>query len=207
MKVFKPRVKICCIQNPDEARLAIGVGADSLGLVSSTPASPQVMRPEKIREITQLIPPSIDAFVLTALDSSWDLIDLIRNVKNRTIQLIDRLNTGNYLEIRASIPCVKIVQTIDASHEEAFDQAIRIDSYVDAILLKANLHGSWEVCREIVEHVQTPVFLSGDLHALNVREAIEAIRPFGVDVCEGVRTEGKLDAEKLRRFIHEVKGF
>lgn len=207
MKVYRPRVKVCCIQNPDEARLAIGTGADSIGLISSTPDSPLVMRPEKIREITQMIPPSIDVFVLTALDSSWDLIDLIRVVKNRTIQLVDRLNTGNYLEIRASIPCVKIVQVISAENEEAFDQAIRIDSYVDAILLKTNDKQSWDTCKEIVEHVQTPVFLSGNLDNENVREAIDTIKPFGVDVCSGVRTDGKLDGEKLRKFINETKGF
>ena len=82
-----------------------------------------------------MIPPSIDAFVLTMLDNSWDLIDLIRTVKNRTIQLVDRLNTGNYLEIRASIPCVKTVQVIHVRDETAIDEAIKVESYVDAILL------------------------------------------------------------------------
>lgn len=207
MKVYKPRVKICCIQNPAEAELAIGSGADSLGVISSTRESPMVMRPEKIREITQMIPPSIDTFVLTALDNSWKLIDLIRTVKNRTIQLVDRLNSGNYLEIRASIPCVKIVQVIDADDEGAFDHAIRVDSYVDAILLKSKYKKNWDICKEIVEYVQTPIFLSGDLTPENVRESIAEIKPFGVDACDGIRTDGKLDKKKIRQFINETKGF
>ncbi len=207
MKIYNPRVKVCSIQNPDEARMAIGAGADSIGVVSSTPLTPLVIRPEKIREITQMIPPSIDTFVLTALDNSWELIDLIRTVKNRTIQLADRLNTGNYLEIRASIPCVKIVQTIRIDDEDAFDQAIKLDSYVDAIILEIPQNQKLDLCREIVEYIQTPVFLLGDLNPENVREIIQIVKPFGVDACEGVRTEGKLDPQKIRKFLNETKGF
>ncbi len=204
--------------SPDEARMAIGAGADSLGLVSSMPSGPGVISDSKIREVTQIIPPSIDAFVLTALDNSWDLIDLIRKVKNRTIQLVDRLNTGNYQEIRASIPCVKIVQVIHVMNEEAIEQAIRVSSYVDAILLDSGntelptkeLGGTgkthdWNISREIVEQVDTPVFLAGGLNPDNVVEAIEIVKPFGVDVCNGVRTNEKLDPAKLKKFIDNVK--
>jgi phosphoribosylanthranilate isomerase len=49
-----------------------------------------------------------------------------------------------------------------------------------------------------------PVFLAGGLHAGNVREAIQKVQPFGVDVCSGVRTEGKLDPNKLDSFIRAV---
>lgn len=220
MKVYRPRVKICCIMNPDEARMAIGAGADALGLVSAMPSGPGVISNEKIKEITQMIPPSIDAFVLTTLDHSWDLIDLIRSVKNRTIQLVDRLNDGNYLEIRASIPCVKIVQVIHVSDERAIDEALRVDSYVDAILLDSGnpelpvkeLGGTgrthdWSISRQIVEQVERPVFLAGGLNIHNIAEAIETVRPFGVDVCNGVRTDGKLDRQKVRQFIDIVKKF
>jgi phosphoribosylanthranilate isomerase len=220
MKVYRPRVKVCCIMNPAEARMAIGAGADALGLVSTMPSGPGIINSSKILEITQMIPPSIDAFVLTTLEDSWDLIDLIRTVKNRTIQLVDKLNTGNYLEIRASIPCVKIVQVIHVQDETAIEQAIRVESYVDAILLDSGnpdlpipeLGGTgrthnWDISREIVDSIETPVFLAGGLNPENIAEAIERVRPFGVDVCTGVRTDGKLDAEKVRRFIDIVKKF
>lgn len=57
----------------------------------------------------------------------------------------------------------------------------------------------------MVEAVDTPVFLAGGLNSDNVEEAIEKVRPFGVDVCSGVRTSGKLDSEKLRAFIHAAR--
>ena len=49
-----------------------------------------------------------------------------------------------------------------------------------------------------------PLFLAGGLKAENVAEAIRQVRPFGVDVCSGVRTDGKLDEEKLRGFFAAV---
>jgi phosphoribosylanthranilate isomerase len=52
--------------------------------------------------------------------------------------------------------------------------------------------------------VDIPVFLAGGLHAGNVRQAIETVQPFAVDICSGVRTEGRLDPGKLESFIKAV---
>jgi phosphoribosylanthranilate isomerase len=52
-----------------------------------------------------------------------------------------------------------------------------------------------------------PVFLAGGLTPENVTTAIEQVEPFGVDVCSGVRTDGKLDEMKLSRFFEKVSGF
>jgi len=124
------------------------------------------------------------------------------------------------MEIRASIPCVKIVQVIHVQNEEAIEQAIQVSSYVDAILLDSGkpelpvkeLGGTgrthdWNISREIVNSIDTPVFLAGGLNTDNIAAAIETVNPFGVDVCNGVRTNGKLDAEKVRMFIDITKQF
>ncbi len=49
-----------------------------------------------------------------------------------------------------------------------------------------------------------PVFLASGLRADNVAEAIEAVGPFGIDVCSGVRTGGRLDRGKLAAFFEQV---
>lgn len=54
------------------------------------------------------------------------------------------------------------------------------------------------------ESVSIPVYLVGSLHAHNVAEAISAFRPFGLDLCTGVRTDGVLDSSKLRLFMSAV---
>jgi hypothetical protein len=63
----------------------------------------------------------------------------------------------------------------------------------------------WRLSRRIVEQSPVPVFLAGGLHANNVREAIGQVRPFGVDLCNGVRTDGHLDPKKLKEFFNAVK--
>ena len=218
MENITPRVKICCIKSKAEALAAFENGADAIGLVSDMPSGPGVISNDRIREITRIIPPSIDGFVLTSLTDSWDLINLIRDVRNRTIQLVDNLGLGNYAEIRSSIPCVKIVQVVHVRGEEALAMALKIDPFVDAILLDSGnpnaaipeLGGTgrvhnWDISRQIVEHVESPVFLAGGLNESNIIEAIETVRPFGVDVCSGVRTDYKIDPVKLKKFITKVK--
>ncbi|MDD9998227.1 MAG: phosphoribosylanthranilate isomerase, partial [Rhodospirillaceae bacterium] len=61
---------------------------------------------------------------------------------------------------------------------------------------------NWEISAEFVRRSQRPVFLAGGLRPGNVAEAIERVRPFGVDLCSGVRTLGKLDPVKLERFMN-----
>jgi phosphoribosylanthranilate isomerase len=57
----------------------------------------------------------------------------------------------------------------------------------------------------LCRRVEVPVYLAGGLRPENVRQAINEVQPFGVDVCSGVRTDGKLDPAKLQAFIHEVQ--
>jgi phosphoribosylanthranilate isomerase len=64
----------------------------------------------------------------------------------------------------------------------------------------------WSLSRRIVADSPVPVFLAGGLNPGNVEEAIRQVRPFGVDVCTGVRTEGRLDEAKLREFCRAVRG-
>ena len=134
-----------------------------------------------------------------------------------TVQIVDELTTGTYSDIRTALPHLKIVQVIHVTGEESIDEAVRISPNVDALLLDSgnpkasiktlggtgNVH-NWDLSREIVKAVDIPVFLAGGLHANNVRQAIETVRPFAVDICSGVRTEGRLDPDKLEAFIKAV---
>ncbi|MDT5294498.1 MAG: phosphoribosylanthranilate isomerase, partial [Acidobacteriota bacterium] len=62
----------------------------------------------------------------------------------------------------------------------------------------------WLVSRRVVEASPVPVFLAGGLRPENVAEAVETVRPFGLDVCSGVRNRGRLDAGKLKRFFAHI---
>ena len=214
---MRTRIKICCISSLLEAKLAIEYGADALGLVGKMPGGPGPIPDWLIAEIVKTIHPPIASFLLTSEQSSEEIIYHIKRVDTNTVQIVDELTTGTYQDIRTALPHVKIVQVIHVTGEESIDEAVRISPSVDALLLDSgnpkaaiktlggtgNVH-NWDLSREIVKAVDIPVFLAGGLHANNVRQAIETVRPFAVDICSGVRTEGRLDPNKLEAFIKAV---
>jgi phosphoribosylanthranilate isomerase len=62
----------------------------------------------------------------------------------------------------------------------------------------------WSLSRQICERSDAPVFLAGGLRADNVGRALDEVRPFGLDVCTGVRSDGVLDPAKLDAFVRAV---
>ena len=63
----------------------------------------------------------------------------------------------------------------------------------------------WQISRKIRESIQVPMFLAGGLNSNNVIDAIAQVNPFGIDVCSGVRTNGKLDEQKLKSFFEQIR--
>ncbi len=209
-----PRIKICCISSEDEARIAIESGASAIGLVSRMPSGPGPIPDELIRQIAKTVPPPIGTFLLTSETSVKEIIEHHHRTNTNTIQIVDSLSSGTYSQIKAALPSVKIVQVIHVIDERSVDEAIEISEMVDAILLDSGnpklkvkeLGGTgrvhnWKFSKQIRDKSKCPVYLAGGLNPENVRQAIEEVQPFAVDVCSGVRTNGKLDKQKLELFF------
>lgn len=212
-----PRVKICCISSVEEARMAIRHGASALGLVSEMPSGPGVIADDLIAEISKIIPPAVASFLLTSKQDAESIIAQQRACGVNTIQICDHLERGSYREMRKAMPGVSLIQVIHVTGQESIQAALKVAPDVDAILLDSGnqqlaikeLGGTgrvhnWEISARLREAVDVPVFLAGGLKPENIREAIEQVGPFGVDICSGVRTDGKLDESKLKRFFAEV---
>lgn len=211
------RVKICCIQNLYEAETAIRSGASAIGLVAQMPSGPGPIPDEMIRQIAAVTPPPVATFLLTSHTSVSEIIKHHRRTLTNTIQIVDTLKDGTYAELKAALPEIKIVQVIHVISEASVEEAIKISGAVDAILLDSGnpnlmvkeLGGTgrvhnWNLSRKIREQVSCQVFLAGGLKPENVREAIETVEPFAVDVCSGVRTNGLLDIDKLEKFFAAI---
>ena len=214
----KTRIKICCISSKQEAFDAIEAGALALGLVGEMPSGPGVISDEEIFQIAQIVPPPIATFLLTSKTNSKDIIEHHRKTQTTTIQIVDELTERNYQEIRRNLPNVKLVQVVHVVGEKSVDEAVELAESVDAILLDSGnpnleikeLGGTgrrhdWRLSRKIVESIDKPVFLAGGLNAENVRKAVETVQPFGLDLCSGVRSGGKLDKFKLENFFGELE--
>jgi phosphoribosylanthranilate isomerase len=208
------RVKVCCMASVAEARLAVSLGASAVGLVAEMPSGPGPIPEPLIAEIAATVPPAVGTFLLTSLQGVPGIVAQVRRCRVNTVQIVDRLTTGEHSELRAALPGVSIVQVIHVGGEESFDEACAVAPLVDGILLDSGnqnlavkeLGGTgrrhdWSISRRIREAVGVPLFLAGGLNADNAAEAIAVVGPFALDVCSGVRTDGKLDEAKLTAFM------
>lgn len=212
-----PRIKICCISSIEEAKLAIAHGASALGLVGRMPSGPGVISDELIFEIAKQVPPPIGSFLLTSETSAKTIITHHRKVMTNTIQIVDALAEGSYQQIRDALPMVKLVQVVHVLDESSVDEAMMMAEQADALLLDSGnpnlavkiLGGTgrthnWQLSRKIVEQSRIPVFLAGGLNAGNVKQALDIVQPYGLDLCSSVRTNKNLDPEKLETFFKAV---
>ena len=217
--MFKiPRVKICCISSVEEARLAVQMGASALGLVSHMPSGPGVIPDELIAEIAHSVPPPVATFLLTSLREADAIVQQHTVCQTSTLQLVDSVAISEIQKLRRRLPSVKLVQVIHVMGDESFEEAKAVAEFVDALLLDSGnptlavkeLGGTgrvhdWEVSRKIRQQIDCPVFLAGGIGASNVREAIQAVQPFGLDLCSSVRSDGKLSEEQLGEFMRAVR--
>jgi phosphoribosylanthranilate isomerase len=216
--MIRPRVKICCISSVEEARIAIECGASALGLVGQMPSGPGVIGDELINQIARTVPPPIATFLLTCETKPRDIISHYKRVNTTTIQIVDELENRDYELLRKELPNVKLVQVIHVIDHSSVKEAIEISNYVDAILLDSGnpnlmvkeLGGTgrthnWELSRQIRESIPIPLFLAGGLNKDNVKQAIETVQPFGIDLCSSVRTKGQLDKTKLEEFFNVIE--
>jgi len=213
-----PRIKICCISSVEEAQQAVLHGAAALGLVSQMPSGPGVIPDGLIAEIAQAVPPPIATFLLTARQDADAIAEQHAVCGTSTLQLVDAVAPSELRRLRRKLPHVKLVQVIHVLDEASIDEAKGLEGLVDALLLDSGnptlqvkeLGGTgrvhdWGVSRRVCAAVKLPVFLAGGLRATNVTQAIEQVRPFGLDLCSSVRTDGRLDVQKLELFMRAVR--
>ena len=215
---MRVRIKICCISSTLEAQQAIAAGADALGLVSAMPSGPGVVKEPVIRTIASSVPPPVATFLLTSETEAAPILAQQQRCLTNVLQLVDHVAPAAQVALRTQLPGMGIVQVVHVVDEAAIGQALAYAPHVDALLLDSGnptlavkeLGGTgrthnWDISREIVDRVSVPVFLAGGLNAQNAPEAIRRVRPFGLDICSGVRSNGQLDVDKLTAFIEAVQ--
>ena len=210
-------VKICCIASLDEARLAIDAGASAIGLVSAMPSGPGPIEDAEIARIAAAVPRPTETFLLTALTGAEAIAEQHRRCGTTAVQLVDALDEAELRHLRRLLPGTRLVQVIHVTGPASVDEARSVAPLVDTILLDSGNPGlpvkelggtgrvhDWETSRRICESVGVPVLLAGGLHPGNAREALERVRPAGLDVCSGLRPNGRLDAAKLHAFFRAL---
>ncbi len=216
--MFRTRVKVCCIASRDEADMATAAGADALGLVARMPSGPGPIPDDRIADITAAALPPVATFLLTSETTAEAIAEHVSRTQPTTVQIVSHIDVAESRELAERLPHVRRVQVIHVEGREALDMISLYSPYVHAFLLDsgrpnaviAELGGTgrahdWAISADFVRASTRPVFLAGGLSASNVGEAIRQVRPYGLDLCSGVRTDGHLDAAKLDAFMHAVR--
>lgn len=214
------RIKLCEFESLDAAYEASFMGADFLGFHLFSDED-YFRKKEKFCEIFHYLPVTVHKTLLTNIEMTA-LLPILSTLPVDALQLYHDCSTQDILTIRQQLgEGIKIIKVMSEKSNENFipddDEFIRYyDEVVDAFLLDSFLiggtgqTGDWDHCAEIVRKAQSPVFLAGGLTADNIHHAIKKVRPYGVDVENGVSTrlpDGRRikNMLKCRLFIEKVK--
>jgi phosphoribosylanthranilate isomerase len=201
-----------------EMQMAVAAGADAVGLVGAMPSGPGPIPDALIAAIAAAVPPPVAAFLLTSETSAEAIAAHVRRTGAPVVQIVSHIDPAESARLATLLPGVKRVQVIHVEGWGALDLIPAYAPHVHAFLLDSGKPGAalptlggtgdvhdWAVSAAFVAASPHPVFLAGGLTPANVGEAIARVRPFGVDLCSGIRTDGALDAAKLAAFVAAVR--
>ena len=209
------RVKICCMATPEEAAMAAAAGADLVGLVGPMPSGAGIISPDQCRRIAGAAPAWITPVLLTQSNTAEEIEEEVRATGVRAVQLVRHVNPKVHEILAHSLPGVRRFQVIHVEDDGALSLIAAYAGRADAFLLDSGRPGDaelggtgrvhdWAISEVFVRASPVPVFLAGGLTPDNVGEAVRRVRPFGIDVCSGLRTDDKLDGAKLSAFMAEI---
>lgn len=201
--------------------MAIQQGADLIGLVADMPSGPGVIDEATIALITKEIPFPVVPVLLSASIGVEAIVHQVQRCRVSAVQLVREWPPQQIIQLRQILPWLHIIQVIHVDGPDALRRARLYHDLVDALLLDsgrpnaaiAELGGTgrthdWSTSRCIASQATIPVFLAGGLNQHNVREAVRQVRPWGVDLCSGVRTPPdyqKLDYKRLQGFMQRLQ--
>lgn len=209
------QVKICGITNEEDALWAVNFGSDFIGL-NFYPESPRKVGIDKARDIAVKLPSFVKSVGIFVNPTIEEIEKVLKIVPLFAVQLHGEEKREDLEKIKSQFR----VQTWKAIRIESEESLKKIEDFLgvaDQILLDTLRDGlaggtgqtfDWNLAVK-AKSFGLPIFLAGGLKAENVKEAILAVEPKGVDAAGGVEKEGhprRKDIDKMKLFISKAKG-
>lgn len=207
------RVKICGITNEEDARWAVNLGADFLGF-NFYRKSPRKISVKLASEIIAKLPSWVEGVGVFVNAKINEALKIAAKTNLKIVQLHGDESPRYCAMVKSKNPELKIIKAIRVKDELSLEKLffykkvdfILLDTWVEDREGGTGQTFNWELARKVKE-VGRPIFLSGGLNPENVVEAVEKVKPFGVDVASGVeRLPRRKNYEKLKKFIAQAKG-
>ena len=200
-------MKICGVLSPEIAQAAAAAGADAIGLILAE--SRRRVTVAQAARIVAVLPPFVSAVGVFVDAPADEVLSLAHGVPLDAVQLHGEEPPEMIEVLRAQgvrvLKAVKVGESVDVAELERYRaaSALMLDTRVDGLAGGSGLAFDWNLVRGMSGRFA--LILSGGLTPENVTQALDILRPFGVDVSSGVETDGQKDPEKIRKFIEQVR--
>ncbi|UCH11848.1 MAG: phosphoribosylanthranilate isomerase [Candidatus Omnitrophota bacterium] len=201
------KVKICGITNFEDAQTSVLAGCDMLGFVFYE-KSPRYIRPDRAGDIISSLPGGVEKVALFVNEQKETVTDILNQIKEIDILQFHGDETPDYCNAFNK----RIIKAIRVKNKDSIKQMASYD--VNFFLLdafKKDVYGGtgenfeWKLAKDAKAY-NVPIILSGGLNPENVKEAIELVEPYAVDVSSGVEiSPGRKDPELIKKFIEQAK--
>ena len=204
-------IKVCGIQNVNEALGAIEAGANTIGMLIGVPEYVKdSISPETARKIVTAVPENIRTVMVTHLLEIEKIADLAEYTRVSAVQVHNELSVNDLALLRKKLQGLEIIKAVHVVDEASVIQAKMYEPYSDMILLDSKsgdrIGGTgkthdWGISKKIVEQAEVPVILAGGLNPGNIEEAVKKVKPSRIDANSGLEHEdGSKDFNKIRLF-------
>ncbi|MFH1674642.1 MAG: phosphoribosylanthranilate isomerase [Pseudomonadota bacterium] len=203
---YRTKIKICGIMRPEDALLAADLGADALGFIFAE--SPRQVVPEIAREIISLLPPFVNSVGVFVDEEQESVREIAAYCKLDLVQLHGNESSGYCKAL--GLKALKVIRVKDEKSIESMAsyrgtvQGFLLDTYVKGLPGGTGKTFNWELAKQAKKY--GPVIISGGLTPDNICEAIEKVKPYGVDVNSGVEASpGIKDPDKLKLLFSKAR--
>lgn len=200
------RVKICGITNSDDALAAADAGADAVGFVFFR-SSPRYIAPDEAARIVRLLPPFVTSVGVFVNEIPGRIEEIISETGIDMVQLHGDEPPSSCSLSRRVIKGFRVrdVSSVDSLMPyQGFVSAFLLDTYSPDRFGGTGRTFPWDIAVHAKRFGN--IILAGGLTPDNVDQAVETVKPFGVDVSSGVESAvGKKDVTKMRAFIARAR--
>jgi len=217
-------VMITGVTRVEDALIAHDLGVDALGLLveQGQPSENSFISPEVATSITSImknLSPVCECMLVTHIVDVQEIVDLASIIGVTTLQLPGNITPEDIIDIKNKLPDIRVIKSLHVVDNSCIESAKKYIGIADAIELDtidvttSRIGGTgkthdWNISRKVVQECKDkePIILAGGLDSDNVENAIQTVKPSGVDVSSSVKdSEGiLLDNKKLASFMYKA---
>lgn len=216
-------IQVAGIRDKEEAQMLMDLGVEYLGFPLRLPVNKEDLSEEEAAEVIKTIKPPHKAVLITYLDNADEINTFCNFLGVKIVQLHGGISPGELKRLKETAPGIEVIKSLVVRGDNLDELARMVtmlsqhcDMFItDTFDPSTGAEGAtgkthdWNISRRLVEISPKPVIIAGGLNPSNVKAAILATRPAGVDVHTGIEgADGRKDHYLTRKFLSEtLKGF